>query len=252
MDDLFTMPGANDTPENVPLESEDYIAKVAKITLKMEPTWNQAINRFDPDKTALKYKLVLLPYKLKADDGLNDVHGGTVAPLTKWLWREVNPFTMGFTKDGSPSFLRSFITYASGQVDDGKNALKMPAVVILNPAKEIATEEESEKYKQEFMDLREGKITEQQLTMSKKGFQHIPDIRQYEGSYIGVRVSVKNGDRNNVTGFSKLPSGFKPDATIEKEAMEKFAVSWDKMIAKRKEKYDNVTVVEDNIDVIPF
>jgi len=47
---------------------------MAKIDLLKVPVWNQALRKFETSKFELKYKLICLPYKLKADDGMVDIN----------------------------------------------------------------------------------------------------------------------------------------------------------------------------------
>ena len=76
-----------------PLVEEDYIVLVAKVDLKKFDKWNSTTNRFDGSLGQdLQYELFMLPYKLKADDGLFNTEGKAVAPLSSVLFKKINPF----------------------------------------------------------------------------------------------------------------------------------------------------------------
>lgn len=258
----WTMPSAEEARnqggnyDNIPLISEDYIVKIAKVELGHFPQWNQALKRFDDSKTSLEYQLTLLPYKFKAEDGLKDTNWNDVAPLRKWIWRKVNPFAIAQKKDGSPTFLRSVIAYTQDNVTDVNWPLKIPGAVIIDKENQIVTDSAIvEKYKEEFVKVSKGEITHDQFTSKKAGYRHIPDIRSLEGKYISAKVIADDKGRNKITSFSKLPSSFAPDLEVEKEAMSKFAESYEKLRKNRQgEQIATSTVTEEtfNDDVVDF
>ena len=227
--------------DNTPLEQDDYICKIAKMTLKPEPTWNQATRHFDYSKPELQYKLLLLPYKPKTEDSMKDAKGEEVKPLTHWIWRSMNPFSLGMMPSGEPSFLRALIGFMenSNPSPENKN-FKMPGGLVLDKANNIVTDENIiAAYRKQLAALRATEIGPEGFLMAKDGYKHIPDIRSYEGKYIGVRIIPDERGRNKVTGFSRVPSAFKPDEALETEAMAKFEEGYEKYIAKRKETEKN-------------
>lgn len=235
----------NSEYESAPLSPEDYIVKIAKITIGLEPSWNQAANKFDHSKLELQYKMICLPMKLKAEDGLLDTQGRNVKPLTQWLWRQVNPFSIGFNKQGEPTFLRSVIMYCNG-ITDPNAVLPMPGVIVLNPDNTFATENDAKMYKEQFLEVKKGDRSVEDFLMQKQGFKHIPDIRGLEGKYIGVKLTLDAKGRNKITAFSKVPTGFVPDTEIEAEAMPKFQEAFAKLQAKRDTENQNKAVAEAN------
>ena len=245
----------NSQGEFSPLASEDYIVKLAKVTLQPEPTWDNNTKSFNQAIKTLQYKLICLVYKFKADDGLTDSEWREVKPLTNWIWRWINPKSLWFMKDGTPSFLRALIAYVTWQQPTDDN-LKMPAVVVINWQGGIASEEETKKYKDEFMLVRQGKLTSENATMTRAGFKHIPDIRGFEWKYVWARVELDTKWRNKIAWFSKLPNSFVPDVTIEWEAIKKFKEGYQKMIDKRNGINTQAPIVSgwDEISVsdIPF
>lgn len=241
-----------------PLPADDYIIKVAKIELEKKPTWNQAVKKFNYDDLELQYTLVCLPYKLKWDEWLFYKGWKEAKPLWPRLWRGVSPFSMGTMKNGEPTFLRSFTAYAQGlDSADINTVIPMPGIIVLNRDEDIVSDEIASKYKEQFKQYRLDK-DETAFTLKKDGYKHIVDIIKLEWKYIWARIVLDEKGRNKITGFSKLPSSFKPDANIEAEAMKKFSDSYKKVIDKRKEKEDitpeeNTTTVETvNASNLPF
>ena len=95
MDDFqFTAPTKKEIEENKsagsePLQGEDYIAKIGKVRLEKKAGWSNGV--MNPNIQQLMYSLILLPYKLKAEDGMIDIAGNKVEPLTQRLFKDVNP-----------------------------------------------------------------------------------------------------------------------------------------------------------------
>ena len=226
------------TWEFSPLPADDYIIKAAKIILEKKPKWNATTKTFNYSDLELMYTIICLPYKLKAEDGLFYKGWKEAAPLTAWIWRAVNPFSQGAMKNGDPTFLRAFTAYAQGVSADLDVSVPTPGIVVLTAKEDFASEEETKLYKEQFKKYLAKEITIDEFTMKKNGFKHIFDIRSLEGKYVGAKVALDDKGRNKITAFSKLPTSFVPDATVEAEAMTKFNESFKKMLAKRNEKVD--------------
>jgi hypothetical protein len=207
--------------------------------LEKKAKWNATTKSFNYNDLELVYTVICLPYKLKAEDGLFYKGGKEAKALTPRIWRSINPFSMGAMKNGDPTFLRAFTAYAQGLSADLDVMVKMPGIVVLKGDDEFASEEETKAYKEQFRKYLAKEIAIDEFTMKRDGFKHIADIRSLEGKYVGAKISLDEKGRNKITAFSKLPTSFAPDATIESEAMTKFADSFQKMLAKREEKVDS-------------
>lgn len=247
--DDWTVPTKEEIQESKTFEervlaADDYIGKVAKIELGLQPTWNNATSSYDYSKMALQYSLVILPYKLKAEEGIFDREGREVKPLTNWLWRKFSPFSIGFNQKNEPTYLRAFIMYTQG-ITDPNATLKMPGVIVLRKKDDsFATPEETKAYAKAVSDGKSGLISPEEYSEKVKDFKHIPDIRSLEGKYIGIRVTIGDNGKNQISSFSKVPSGFVPDETLEAEAMKKFSESYAKYMDGRDAKQKNRTASE--------
>lgn len=219
-----------------PLESDDYVVRVQKIVLQKEPTWNNDIKRFDYDKQELQYTLVCIPYKPKSEDKLRNTKGEDVKTLSQWIFRRVNPGSTGFTLQGEPSFMRSLLAYFQGINPDPEVEVTPPGVVIVTKNGDVASEADTEEYKKQFIAVQKGELDPKDFTMRDKGFTFVPDLREFEGKYIGARIIADEKGRNKITAFSRLPSSFTPDAAVEEEALKDFDERWQKYLDNRKNK----------------
>lgn len=74
---LYSVPSkeelANNSAGYLPVEADDYVCQIAKITLEHQPTWDNVRKQMDYNNTELKYTLMLLPLKPKAEDEIFDV-----------------------------------------------------------------------------------------------------------------------------------------------------------------------------------
>ncbi|MCK4686576.1 MAG: hypothetical protein KAT66_00440 [Candidatus Lokiarchaeota archaeon] len=211
-----------------PIEAEDYIVKIGKIIPELKPVWNNKTKSFDASQLKFVYTLILLPYSLKSGDAMKDVDGKDVAIYGRWIWREVNPFSIGFQPDNAtPSFMRALICYVTGQ--DVQGRIKPEGFVLLDKAQRVVTDEA---LRNKF--LAEMKLEIEERTMVKEGYKSVPDIKAYEGDYIGCSIEVDAKGRNKVSRFSKLPKSFEPEE--DKEKLEKFEESVLKMQEKKEKK----------------
>ena len=221
-----------------PLPADDYIVKVAKIILEKKPKWNNTTRTFNYNELELQYTTICLVYKLKAEDGLFYKDGTAAKPLTPRIWRGFNPFSIWAMKNGDPTFLRSFMAYAQWVSADLDVEIPSKGIVVLKTNDDFASEEDTKAYKTRLKQYLAKEITLEEFNAKKAGFKHIFDIRMLEGKYVWAKISLDEKGKNKITAFSKLPTTFAPDATIESEAMAKFADSFQKMLAKRNEKVD--------------
>jgi len=204
-----------------PLIAEDYIVKVAKIDLKRAPTFVGRQPNWS--ELTLMYKTICLPYSLKTGEPLVDIRGGSAKPLSRWIFRDINPFSTGFMPDKvTPSFLRAFIAYMENMPVQDK--IKAPGFILVNKNKELVTSEELRK---QF--LAEISNPDVPKKLMGEGYQVLPDIRSYEGRYISCAIEV-DSKGNKITKFSKLPGTFvTPTIQVEQELMAKFQESYEKM-----------------------
>lgn len=221
---------------NNPLEAGNYLAKIGKIDFVKKPTWNNG--GWDHSNLKWSYSLILLPYSLESGSTMKDTELKEVNPLTRWLFREINPFSMGFMPDNAtPSFMRAIVAYLTGQNLQGR--IKPDGFILLDSADNVVNDEET----------RNKFIAEQSQPldnrpMNKAGYKAVPDIRMYEGKYIAISVEVDSKGRNKVSKFSRLPDNFNP--TEDPEAIQKFQEGYQKMIDKRN---NNANAVAQNTDV---
>lgn len=234
------------------LDNDEYIAKVAKIELKKFPAFDK-MGRPSKTEKALMYNIVLLPYKLKTEDTpMKSSDGKEVEPLTAWTFKKFSPFSVGLnmtTKD--PTLLRQFTAFVQGQSPSMDTPPTVPDWVILNQNDEFVSDEAAFQYKADHIKVRKNEMTRDEFVKRHPSEKHVWDIRSFEGKYIGVRISVKEGDdgikRNQVVNFSKAPTSFTPDKAVEEEKMVKFAESYQKIQDKWDKEEGKPTVEETSV-----
>ena len=209
--------------------SDDYIVKVAKVILEKKQKYQSST----PNDLELMYTLICLPYKFKNEDGLTYKGGKEAKPLAGWLFKQVNPFVVGAKKDGSPSNLRAFIAYSQGESADLDVAPTSPGVIVLDADDNTASPEATKKYKTQFKQFVDKKITQADFMKENYGFKHIHDLTKLEGKYVGAKIIIDEKGKNKLIEFSKLPSSFKADVQTEMEGMAKFNESYQKMQQKK-------------------
>lgn len=207
--------------EFLPVEAEDYIIKLAKIELRDAPTF--VGNKPQHDKTEKKFRVVCLPFALKAGGVMRDVQGQEVKPLTRWIWKDLS-FKTNFMPDHTtPTFLRALIAYLEGK--NVNDSIAAPTFILLDKNKNEVTDKNIRAI---FIGDTNGRAK-----LQAQGFEAVPDIRPYEGRYVACAIEVDAKGRNKITKFSKLPESFYPPTPdAEKEMMEKFEVSYAKFKAK--------------------
>ena len=241
---------------SIPVEDEDYIVKIAKIDYRLRPGFIKGkLNYTDMQPT---FTMICLPIALKGGGQMRDIQGNSVKPLTKWIWRDINPRSIGWQPDKiTPSFMRALIAYMEGV--DPKDKIQAPGFILLdNNLNEVQDKSKRKEFLQELKNQREEGIRGK---LMKEGYLIIPDIRSYEGRYIGCCVEVMQKGSNKITKFSKLPQNFtEPDKDFEKLALEKFKENYKKMLERRKQreaedKSELYTIQENNeieLEDIPF
>ena len=214
-----------------PIEAEDYIVKLAKVDLLQKPQYTGS--GWNYSKLDWVFECLCMVQGLKAGGDMTDIEGGSVEPFSRYIFREVNPKSTGFMPDQvTPSFLRAVVAYMEGtQIND---SIKAPNFILLDSKNKEVTDA---KLRKEFLEkMQSGDIMH--------GYTAIPDIRSYEGRYIGCAVEViAKGDkkRNTISKFSKLPSNFAGvDADAENEAMKKFNTYYnEKLVPMRKKRMED-------------
>ena len=218
-----------------PLPSDIYIVKVGKIVLNYVPTYNGSVANWN--RLTAGWNLTLLPYSLytgepirlnvSTKEGPKELE---IKPLTRRLWTKFTFNSLGFKLDGSPSKMRAFLAYISGQAISGQ--LKTKDFVVINGNGDLVTDA-----KERATCIRELTHPEEpSVLLKEKGYKLAPDITEFEGEYIGVVVdkvvSKKTGKETNIVKeFRALPRIFqKPTPESEKEAMDKFHESFNKKL----------------------
>lgn len=248
MSEKYVLPSQKEIEESqggsfVALKAGNYIGKLGKIRLLLRPTWNSITQSFDENHKDWTYKTIILPYAKESGDTMVDIEGNKVEPLTRWVWREINPFSIGFKLDKTPSFMRAIIAYCTGQ-DIGGNVVAEDFILFDCLSKKV----DDEKIRKAFLAEQNTAFEERKLT--GQGYKAIPDIISYEGKYIGCSVVVDAKGRNKITLLGELPSNFKADAEIEREKMPKFEESYEKMIIKEKENVSEVKIENEVADEV--
>lgn len=229
-----------------PLEDGVYICRVQKVELRKVPTY--ANNKPDYSKMKLEWQAILSPVKQLSGDPLQTVNKKQAEPLGALVWKKANPFSMGMQPSGAPSNTRALFAYGMGVPVDGE--FKVSKIVVLNPTEDIATDEETKAYAEEYVKLRKNEITPDQAKMRTAGFKHVADLGVIEGKYLVASLSV-DGDYNKVTSLSKLPTSFDPTKadTALAEGIKKFhEVIYPKMVEKRKTKATATSAGAETID----
>jgi hypothetical protein len=189
------------------------------------------------------YRLILLPYSLESGEAIKDTTGKDVESLSRWLFREVNPFSMGFMPDqATPSFMRAIVSYMTGQPVRGR--LKPDGFILLNKDDVLI---EDQKLRSDF--IAESKLDLELRTLTNSGYKAIPDIRLYEGKYIACSIEVDAKNRNKISKFSRLSPTFIPQESSE--TLLKFKEGYAKMLAKEKDENNQVeeSSVEETVEV---
>jgi len=215
----------NEESMGAPLPADDYIVKVAKIALKKVPTFFNKVPNWN--HLTLGWKLVCLVHSTKSGDVLKDTTGKEAKPLSRWIYRDIDPFKIQ-SYQGTPSFLRAFLGYMQGITDVTNDRIPFPDIVVVDKDLVTVTDEaKREKMKKELTDSAEPK------DMHKAGYMHLADVTSFEGNYIGCSVEIDKNERNRISKFSKLPDSFEaPTPEVEQEAMAKFEEGYAKMIKK--------------------
>ncbi len=206
-----------------PLAPEDYIVKLAKIDLVLKDNYHKTAKEWN-------YDVICLVYKLKADDGIFDVEGKEVKPLTVRLWKQLNPNSLGFQNDGTPSIFRQFLAIMTDSSNTITDRLEMPWVVIVNKTSnqevigDLAVE-----YKEKYLAYTSWEMNSEDFSKYREESQlfHLPEIRMFEGKYLAAKISIgtkQDGTpKNTIQALGTLPKSFNgPDLKIEEEAMKKF------------------------------
>lgn len=212
--------------EIVNLPPDDYIVKVAKIDLVRTPSFTQA-GTPNYSQMVLQFRVICLPVRLKSGDPMVDIQGKEVKPLTRWLFRNIDPTRLNKTKDGSPTFMRSFVINVTGKTDTW-GSLDVPDFVLLDKEENVIYDKAlREKYYAEAWG-------NAQRDLIPQGYKHLFDIRGFEGRYVAVTLNVSQNGKQGITRFGRLPASFvQPSPAEEAEAMTKFMESFGKKMATR-------------------
>lgn len=230
-----------------PIEPDDYVVKIGKIVLGLQPTWNNG--RPNYKKQVYGYTIIASPVALKGGGDMTDIEGNIVEPLKAYIFRNVNPFSLGFQQDGvTPSFMRGFIAYMRNMPVTQKVAAE--TFVLMSPGDNPEIIDDEEFLKQYLAEV----TGEAPKDLIKQGYKPIPDIRMYEGAYIGCAIELqdsKKGLRNKISKWSKLPSKFtKPSDKDCEEFMTRVSEFWDKVKGvSSNNSYNKVSSIQDEGEI---
>lgn len=215
--------------ERVPLAADDYISMISKVNLVRE-------NKYQSSEQELSFEVYFLVYKSKNEDVIKDRKWQEKAPLTEFVRKKVNPRSIGFTKDGTPSNLRAILAYAQGIVPDPITKIPVTHVIVVDRNEKEVTGDEKKEYLQEVMAVANQTMKFADTKFMAAGYTHFPDLRVFTGKYVGTSITSKDGVWNVVSGFNKVPSNFKPDENVEKEWLVKFQEILEKIEKKKSER----------------
>lgn len=125
---MFSVPSKDKVNTGYPaLPNDNYVAYISKLTpFKKIQKYDsfKAKGRVDVDKLEPAdidevHEIELAIYSLKSTDPLKDVEGNAINPLQTRVWKQVNPKSVGYQKDNSPTHLRAFLAYTLRQDVDG-------------------------------------------------------------------------------------------------------------------------------------
>jgi hypothetical protein len=212
---------------NVPLMAEDYIIKLAKIELGYTPIFVNGVPNYNDMQPI--FKVVCLPFALKGGGQMRFTDRSEAKPLNHWIFRDI-AFGTGFQQDKvTPSFMRALICYMEGiEVEE---QLTIKKAMLIDPEGHECKDED--KLKKAVAELQG---TDPSQDLMAQGYKVVPDIRIYEGRYIGCAIEVDTKkNRNKISRFSKLPQTFvAPSAAEEQEMMKDFESRYTKMKAKQQ------------------
>lgn len=216
----------NSKPDYAPLKPGNYIVKLMKIDFQLKPIWNTKTFNWDNTRKKWVYTLIALPYGMENGDTMFDINTNEVLSLTKWLFKEVNPFAIGFLKtdNATPTNMRALLCYLTKQDVSGR---VIPEDFILLKGEEEVTDKE---LRTKFLAEQEKLVNER--PMVKEGYQVVPDIRMYEGEYVACTIETDaTKGKNKISRFSPLSSKFV--ASEDKEKLDKFYEAYDKMMENK-------------------
>lgn len=209
-----------------PLVADDYIIKLAKISLVAGATWSKG-GKIIQGVYQPVWKIIGLIYGLKGGGQMFDIRGNEVKPLTRWMFKDnVNPFATGFggADKSTPSFVRTLVCYLNNI--PLQERLRTKEFVMLKGTQEITDKD----LKLRWLEQAKNPSGPQDL-MEVYKCGH--DLREFEGRYISCAI-LQTQKGNKIDSFSKLPANFVlPPADFESEAMKKFEDAYSKMMAKQ-------------------
>lgn len=226
----YEVPSAQDAGNSggdfVPLKQEEYIVKVAKIWLDKGPTF---VNRVpDYQNKVVRYRTICLPYALRSGAPMRDINGEEITPLSRWMFKDFNPLSIGSHASYGPSTMRQMGAYLQG-IENAEPPFSVPDFILIdvnhNPVKDA--------------DMRAAFLNNP-AAMRAKGYNDVWDIRSLAGKFIGCSIALeeKKGKKvNSITRFALLPENFVvPTDESQSEAMTKFEEKFVTFLAKDKER----------------
>lgn len=232
-----------------PVEADDYVVKIGKIVLELQPTWENGSPNYD--KKEFGYTVIVSPVALKGGGEMKDTENNKVDPLRGYIFRNINPNSLGFHLDKvTPSFMRAFICYMRN-ISINDDARAEDFILIAPGGQEILDGEEHKEYKEQYWKEICGEAPNDLI---KQGYKHLADIRMYEGKYIGCAIEVedKKGKlKNKISKWSKLPANFEaPTEEMNTEFMGKVNEFWEKVLNSRQGNSGQSSVSSNKADVI--
>lgn len=215
------------------LAPESYVVYLAVIDFTKAPNWTKA-RTMDWSNPTCKYKTICLPVGLRAGGTMRDVEGNEVKPYGKVVFRDINPFAVGFQPDKvSPSHLRGLVQTLENAPMSGQ--IKPKKVLIIDPDKNEVTNSD---LRDKVLAEATGKVSDKPLT--QQGYKVLVDIRDYQGRYIAVDMETKEtkGGKliNVITKFKPVPESFvTPSIDDHTAEMENFMKFYDEHDKKEKE-----------------
>ena len=211
-----------------PLSPGLYVVKIGKIALEKTRVYENG--HWSNNKFTWQFTLVASPVARMLGGPMLDEEGGEVLPLKALIFRNLNPLSTKFQKDGTPAMMRSFLCFMLGTPVRDNPVAKNFCLMSAGDNPDLI---EDADYKKKW--LIESNPKEPSKELVKAGYKALPDIRMYEGEYIGCKIAVDAKGRNKILEWEELPHNFKPDFSQEQLSEFKQSVEnmWSKVLAKR-------------------
>jgi len=125
---------------NAPLKRQKCVVKIGAVRYARQPSWKSKMPDYSDPVPG--FSLVLLPYETRDGETLKDVEGKDVAPLSRWVFKNLNPASLRFTPSGEPSVSRSFLWESMGlEIEEDNLPIGYDRLIVFDDKKREVVEE---------------------------------------------------------------------------------------------------------------